>query len=330
MLSPKKILIIQLKRAGDILVTTPILPLLKSRCPEAEIDFLVEKPFVSLLEHHPLIHAIQRYDKADVRGTIKRIRQLRFDWVFDFQCSPRSAVVTWFSGASLRGGYSVPFWGNVYNHRVRRPGGTLSVVTGKVTLLEKVFGETMTPPARQLHLTEDERSWGLSKVGRARTVGLIPTHRRDSRRWTAQGFIEVGCELRRRGFDVLLFWGPGEEADVRSIERQIPGSRMIPKTSFREMASLLAACLAVVTNDNGPMHLAVSVGTPTVTIYGPTEPTVWNPCAEPHQIVRAEGLRCLGCNLNACPFAHECMTRLHASSVLAALDRALTKIQVPS
>ena len=91
---------------------------------------------------------------------------------------------------------------------------------------------------------------------------------------------------------------------------------MIPATSLREMAALLAACRLVVTNDNGPMHLAVAVGTSTLTLYGPTDPLAWNPGGPRHQAVQASDVPCLGCNLNECPFGHECMTHISPERLL--------------
>ena len=64
------------------------------------------------------------------------------------------------------------------------------------------------------------------------------------------------------------------------------------------------------TNDNGPMHLAVAVGIPTVTIYGPTDPVAWNPGGARHQAIQALDVSCIRCNLNECPFGHECMTHV--------------------
>ena len=97
--NPKKILIIQLKRAGDVILTTPIAELLKRRWPQARVDFLVEKAFAPLLENNPAIDVIQIYDKNHVMQTLKRIRAERYDQILDFQSSPRSAIVVLASGA---------------------------------------------------------------------------------------------------------------------------------------------------------------------------------------------------------------------------------------
>ena len=85
MADPKKILIIQLKRAGDVLLTTPIPTLLKRRWPAARVDFLVDRAFAPLLEQHPAIDAVQIYQRNAKLQTLRRLRAERYDLIFDFQ-----------------------------------------------------------------------------------------------------------------------------------------------------------------------------------------------------------------------------------------------------
>ena len=320
-LNPKRILIIQLKRAGDLVVTVPVLPALRSALPDAKIDFLVDPPFASLLENNPFINTIRCYDRGNVWATWRALRAASYDWIIDFQSSPRSILAGLFSGASIRAGYKVNFWGHFFNRSCKRPGAGISVTEGKMNLLRLLIPGLGSAGERQIFLTEAERSWAKGQMG-ARgmeegAVGLIPTHRRLSRRWPAASFAKLARLIVAQGRPVWLFWGPGEEGYVSAIQQQVPETRMIPPTSLRQMASLLAQCRVVVTNDNGPMHLAEAVGAPTVTIYGPTDPFSWNAGGPKHKAIQAQGLGCLGCNLNECPFGHECMTQITPERVLA-------------
>jgi len=316
--SPRRILIVQLKRAGDVIVTTPILPALRRALPGVEIDFLVDAPFASLLENNPDIKRVQIYDRKAPWKTWQSLRAASYDWIFDFQSSPRSIIAGILSGARLRAGYRVSFWGRLLNRSVKRPDGTISVTEGKMTLVRALLPEISVAGDRRIYLTEDERQWAAKQIGEAgkKAIGLVPTHRRASRRWPAQSFAELARRLVSNGHPVWLFWGPGEKDYVDAIAGQAPGSRMIPATTLRQMAALLAQCKKVVTNDNGPMHLAVAVGTETVTLYGPTSPVAWNPGGPSHRVIQASGLGCLGCNMNECPFGHECMVWITPEKVL--------------
>jgi ADP-heptose:LPS heptosyltransferase len=318
--NPSSILVIQLKRAGDVIVTTPVLTALKTKFPRAHLAFLVDKPFAVLLEHHPALDAIEIYDRNNVWATWQRIRAQRYDWIFDFQSSPRSALLCARSGARITTGYAVPFWGRLYDRTVKRPGASLSTTDGKFTLVEALTGPLGERPARRLFLSTDEKQWAANVIT-APAIALVPTHRRNSRRWHAESFAEVGRQWQSKGATVWLFWGPGEQAYVKAIAEKIPGSRLIPPTTLRQMGSLLQRCQVVITNDNGPMHLAVAVGAPTVTIYGPTDPKSWNPGGPRHLALQAAGLSCLGCNLNECPFSHECMTQVTSERVFLASQK---------
>ncbi len=318
--NPRKILVIQLKRAGDVIVTTPIPSLLRARFPEVRIDFLVQKSFAPLLEHHPAIDQIQIYDLKNVRKTWQTIRRESYDWVIDFQGSPRSAMLCLFSGARKTAGYRVPFWGFVYDVRVRRPGGAQAVTEGKRTLLEALASNWAATPTCQLVLAPEEKAWARQAMPTSKpVVGLAPATRRPLRQWPGASYVALAQRYLKEGHEVWWFWGgPQEEAEVGALARQAPGSKMIPDTSLRQMAALLQQCCLAVTNDNGPKHLAAAVGIPSVTIYGPTDPACWAPQGVPHRVVTAPGIGCIGCNLNECPFEHECMTQVSPEQVYRA------------
>ncbi len=315
-----KILLIQLKRAGDVLVSVPAAAVLKQRFPESKIHFLVDQAFASLLENHPAIDGIQRYDPHERLKTLRQIRSEKYDLIIDFQSSPRSAQLVLASGAGKTVGYKVPFWGHVYSHARKRPNVEMNVTRTKIALIESFLGEALPTPPPDLRLTPDEKDWARNpEAGETRRiVGLVPTHRCVSRRWHAESFAILANKLYQSGYAVWLFWGPGEQAEVEAIQRQAPYSWMIPPTTFRQMAALFSRCDLVVSSDNGPMHLAAAVGTPTVTIYGPTDPQSWNPGGPRDIALQAAGLRCLGCNMNTCPFGHECMIRVTPERVFAA------------
>jgi heptosyltransferase-2 len=324
---PGKILLIQLKRAGDVLLTTPAAAVLKQRWPDVRIDFLVDAPFAPLVENHPAIDRICIYDRKQRLKTMAGLRSERYDWLIDFQSSPRSAQVAFASGAGITAGYKVPFWGRVYSKTLPRPGQDTSVVRGKIALIEHLLGETLSNLAPDLRLTAEEKAWSRKPEASEsrRIIGLVPTHRHASRRWHGESFAALAKTLHQAGYAVWLFWGPGERAEVEAVQKQAPDTWMIPATSLRQMAALFSRCELVVSSDNGPMHIAAAVGAPTVTIYGPTDPRAWNPGGPRDIALQAAGLRCLGCNLNTCPFGHECMSGVSPERVFSACQDLLTR-----
>jgi lipopolysaccharide heptosyltransferase II len=323
------ILVIQLKRAGDVILTTPVAAVLKGRWPHARIDFLVDKAFSPVLENNPAIENVWLFNREQPWKTWAQIRAQKYDRIFDFQSSPRSALAVLFSGARETAGYQVPFWGHVYTRTVKRPGTDLSVVDGKMSLLEAATGPLKKVPEPSIFLKHEEREWANrfqeAIPGKRRWIGLIPTHRRNSRRWHADSFATLARQLDQEGFTIWLFWGPGEKDYVEAIQKAAPQSLLIPPTSLRQMAALLARCELVVTNDNGPMHIAAAVGTPTITIYGPTDPFAWNPGGPRHRVLQANELHCIRCNLNECPYGHECMKLITPAMVFTVVKEVLSK-----
>jgi len=105
---------------------------------------------------------------------------------------------------------------------------------------------------------------------------------------------------------------------------------MIPPTSLRELASLLERCKVVITNDNGPMHIATGLGVPVVGIFGPTEPVWFGPLGEGNQVVIQPGFWCRPC-FDYCLFDQPyCLRTIKVESVFEAAAKALNALLVSS
>ena len=103
---PKKILVVMLRRIGDVILTIPPVKALRKRFPNAKIDFLVEAPCHEVLAWNTDISRIHVYSKGPLNYVkwILRVRRERYDWVIDFMGNPRTAMLTFSSGAALRAG----------------------------------------------------------------------------------------------------------------------------------------------------------------------------------------------------------------------------------
>ncbi len=320
---PRSILVIQLRRIGDVILTTPAVAALKKSFPQAQIDFLVEAPGAQALEGNPHLREVIVYDAEGPIGTlswIRKIRARRYDWVIDFLGTPRSAMVTAGSGALVKAGpahvshrwaYNTPLtqsdtthYGALEKIRVLKP---LGVSSDDADFMPKLFFFKNSSTARNV-------------------VGLVPASRKITRQWPAASFAQLGRLLRLRyGCEFLVFWGPGEKELAEEVAAGIgDGARVTPETkSLKEAAELMRSCRLVVTNCNGPKHIAVALGVPTVTIHGSSDPTSWNPPHPKHLVARLDDLHCIGCGLNRCPTQIECMRDLSPERVLEKAARLL-------
>lgn len=328
---PRKILIIQPRRIGDVIVTTPVIDALRERFPDARIDFLVEPGMAPVLEGYPGLTERLVFEKSRFLRWALDIRRRRYDWVLDFMNNPRTAQLTWFSGAPLRAGFRVPFWSLAYTHLADRPARPTYAVQSKFGLLRRlglVLPDGVLP---RLTLSPGDFAgaqdwWDAQKLENyAQRVAVLPAHRHAIRQWPPEKFRALVERLARPGRAFLLFGGPGEEEFLRSLAGHFKAHVfVIPPGPLRQAAALLSRCHAAATNDSGLMHLAVAVGTPTVTVYGPTWPGSWNPGVPPHRAVQAQGLSCLGCNRDRCPFRHECMEWVSPERVAVEVEGALS------
>lgn len=322
-MDPHKILIVQLRRVGDVLLTEPVAANLRKRFPRAQIDFLAEPPGASLLRGNPNFNEILVYDKNHPALWIWNVRRRKYDWILDYLGNPRTLWISLFSGAKIRAGFDFTGRGWAYNQKIPREVKPRRLVEQKLDLLRKL-GVPVEDAQARVYLNEQDRS--RAKVfwteqgwtEKDRVIGLAPTSRRATRRWTPRGYAELADRLiSEHGFRVLFFWGPGEEDQLESVMRLTQRSpAVLPAgVGLRDMAGFLERCAMLVANSNGPMHLAEAAGTPTLTIYGPNAPEVWEPGGPKHRFIQAEGVACLRCNLNRCPTQHECMEQLSAKTV---------------
>ena len=320
---PRKLLVIQLRRIGDVILTTPAVAALARSFPRAQIDFLAEPPGAEALAGNPHIRTLHVYRAGgllEALSWLRKIRAQRYDWVIDYLSNPRSALIAFFSAAPVRAGLARSSHRWAYNRFLGRPAKT--VYTG----LEKILAlESLGVDSREADFLP--RLYLARKPARpANRVGLVPASRKPTRRWPSASYARLGRLLRERcGCEILVFWGPGERGLAEEVARGIgDGARVTPETrTLGEAACLMADCRLIVTNCNGPKHMAVGLGIPTLTIHGSSDPASWTPPHPSHAAVRLEELFCIGCRLNKCPYGMECMKNLAPERVAAAAERLL-------
>jgi len=325
--APNRVLVIQLRRLGDVLLTSSLLDDLHTAFPSAQLDFLVGAAAAPVLDHHPLIHERIIYDRSRTIGMWREIRSRHYDWIVDVQSSPRTAQLVRLSGARVRVGWRVDGWGWVYTHRLTRKRAPEWVVRERERLLELVGVPPLTALPR-LTLTESERRAGQDEaraLGLATSpyVGLLLSAGEPSREWRVDGFAELAERLHADGVVPLVFLGTDDQERAAQFRRRTSAGVFTPEAlPLRRFLGLLAGCRAFVSGDTGPAHMATALGVPRVTLYGPSPPATWNPGLPTTPPVFAPNVPCLGCCLNVCPIGHDCMRDLSAERVHAAV-RAL-------
>jgi ADP-heptose:LPS heptosyltransferase len=143
--------------------------------------------------------------------------------------------------------------------------------------------------------------------------------------WPCGHAVSLYRELEKRGRNPLIVTGPGDRVLEDQLRRELPATAFAPPTNLLELSRLLAEARLFVGTDCGPRHLAASLGVPTVTLFGPTDPVGWNPADPSHVSVRT-GEECSPCDLADCPVpGHPCMTNLSPDMAVRAVERVLER-----
>ena len=297
---PEKILVLQLRRLGDVLLTTPLLRALHHLYPAARIDFLTEPSNHVVLAGNPHLTRVWPYPRSGavpvVLSLSRALAAERYDLSVDTLGDPRSAWIGLLAGAKLRVGFDVRIprrWS--YHHVVHRDPRKYTV-DRKLDLV-RWLGEVPRDLRPEYRVPEEARREAKAllggRLGGRRVAAVSPVSRKAPKRWEPRAFAAVADELAGRGFAILFLCGPGEEAQVagvtdamhRRAEAEGPLAPSIPV-----LAALIESAAALVGNDNGMKHLAVAVGTPTVTVHTVSRARSWNPPDDPrHEAVETEG-----------------------------------------
>ena len=293
---PRRVLLIQLRRLGDVVLTTALIDDISRAFPEAAVDFLVGPAAAPLLAGHPQIRERIVFDAERRRAMTSEVRSRRYDWVVDLQGSLSTSLLARASGASVRLGWRVRGWQFWYTHARSRNGPVEYVVRERRRLLE-LAGVTVGDSLPRIHLSAEELELGErdaracgAPAGVPR-VGILLSTREPAKDWSVDGFAAVAAALAADGCTPLIFGTPGDEERVERIRALAPGAAVVPPLSLRRFLGVLASTKVFVSGDTGPAHMADALGVPRVTIFGPTPSVAWSPGLATTVSVRGPGAR---------------------------------------
>ncbi|HSG28079.1 MAG TPA: glycosyltransferase family 9 protein, partial [Candidatus Krumholzibacterium sp.] len=264
----------------------------------------------------------------------------------DLLSSPGSAMIARLSGARFRVGMDTGrnnwCFNEVIPRKVTREGRTVVCYTADSNLeTARLLGVPLPDPVmhREASVREQsyrtgfpaadrERAWAddyLKDLGEKRKgfAGIVPGAKYHSKAWPEENFMELA---RRLSDDLdlrpIVIWGPGEE-DV--ADRLVEADKRIikpPPTGIARLGALIGRLEVLVGIDSGPKHLAVIQGVPTVTVFGPTDPRVWDPMTPRHRAI-FRNVDCRPCRDRDCG-DRRCMDSIGAGEVAEAVAGVLS------
>jgi heptosyltransferase I len=282
---PPRILIVRLSAIGDVIHGLPVLCALRSALPNAFLGWVVEGRSGDLLEGHSALDALIRVPRRwltsprEVWRVRRRLRELRFDTAIDLQCLTKSGVAAMLSGAPRRIGKAPPHARELsrWFHNELVDVGGAHVIDHYLELLRPLGIES---PEVRFDLPEqpaDARMAEKTLRENHLTAGsfaiLNPGAGWPSKIWPADRYGELAAWLMRsHGLPSLAVWGGEAERPLAETIVATSGNtaRLAPPTTLAELAAICRRASLCVASDTGPMHLAVAVGTPTISLHGPS------------------------------------------------------------
>ena len=315
---------------------TPALRALRSHYRESYIAFLTEKESSDLLSLNPYLDEVIVLDKKRYKNpfySLKKIWEVRkrsFDLVIDFFGNPRSAYFSFLSGAKNRVGYDYPFRKYFYHTVIRDDNIPKYAAQSRLDAL-KILGIENGEMELDFFISNEARLFANkffeeNKIDpKSLLISISPTSRRCFRRWTLEGYARLADWLISQ-FDakIILVWGPGEKGVVEKVKHFMKKDPIISwetKNLF-ELGAILERCDLHIGNDNGTKHIAVAMGKPTITIYGPQNPISWTPPDfSRHKFLKKE-VDCPDCDR----IKHKC-TELSCLNLITVEDVQKTLVQ---
>jgi ADP-heptose:LPS heptosyltransferase len=328
----QRILVVQFRMIGDVLLSTPVLRALRQHYPQSYMVFCTEAASAGVLKNSPYLDDILLHPRPATWGQeyqfLRRVRQSRFDLVIDLMGNPRSALLTCVSGARYRVAFAHMIRSLCYTHVVDHRHDVQGYTVSKRLRLLEPLGIHATDISLSLRYTAEdkaivERFLGLHGVTPDDLLICVdPTSHVATREWPGENFSQLVNRLSQRlHARVCLLWGPGEQEQVQAIAAAAHCQPILhPPWELTQVAALLARADFFVGCSSAPMHIAVSQGTPTLTILGASPSVNWVPPLPQHRAVLA-GLPCQPCNTDHCgpPLHIACLRSLTVDAVFAAV-----------
>lgn len=340
----QKILISKRRALGDTVLLSSTVAVIKKMIPNSEIHVLAPSGFISVFDHNPFIKRAWAFKKATDLGLFWNLRKEKFDLIFDLHSSPSSRLYSKLLG-------SKKLYSQMQNFETEKKYGKHPNALEWDILFLKYLGFSPSVAEdpkiflNEVELTRAKEFWKNQGVDPQRTVFLGLGASRPTKRWLPEHFARLAELLRDRAdFTSAIIVGPADE-EAQFASRvldylRIKGFKSVSSKeekfliyhfgmSVRELAAVLATCKMYIGNDSGPKHLALAVGTRTLTIFGPEDPMEWHPYdREKHPVFYSQSLACRKedngrwCGITTCiQEKHRCMRYQLPEDVFAVFER---------
>jgi heptosyltransferase-1 len=350
-----KILIVRLSALGDIVHALPVLSAIKHAHPDAQVDWLVEENYASILSiaaglrRRIIVRARKSFETPDAvsfggllgyKNAAKFLWNQDYDAALDLQGLIKSAVwarasmatrIIGFDAPNLREAQAAFLYSETVTPHVGPSGQQSNGPTGAHVIhknLSILSALKISPGAIEMPLTPHASADTTAAIdtagGPLRYVVLNPGAAWPNKRWPPERFGALAAALQdRTGLRSLVTWGPAEQELATAVVNASDGSASLaPATSVSDLAVLMREAALVVSGDTGPLHIAAAMGAPLVGLYGPTWPERNGPW-DPKDVVISRANVCVCHHKRQCLRGAPCINEITLDEVVDASVRRL-------
>lgn len=334
--STPSILIILMGSLGDVARGLGLVSHIKAQRSQSRITWLVEPKCADLVGLHPQIDNIIIFKRAwsltAVWDMYRQLRKEHFDITLDLQRHLKSGFFSLLSAGKRRIGFhrkNVKEYNWIFNNE------HIGYFSEKLPKLQHYFKFLdylgfPEPVGVDFGFSEFDANqhlpYPLSEM-RQPLVAVLLGSRWESKDWFVDGYIQLMRHIvAATDFQIALIGDRSQATDAQKISENVKTKsiiNLVGKTSLVELTAVLKLAAAAIGPDSGPGHLAAAVGTPYVSLFGPTSPKRTAPCGCEHLVVQAN-LNCIPCYRKQCPEqTKQCMRAIGTDDVIGKLSIAL-------
>lgn len=342
----KNILIIQLGDIGDVVWGIPTVWAIKESLPRANIFVIVREGFGELLKMEPSVVEIFEVKKIkrDLWGQIteqvrffKKIRSQHFDMAIDLRSGDRGAFLAFLSGAAKRVSahyHDVPFWRNLLFTDIIHPPHSENIRGAAEQSLRIVreLGIDTAKKIPRLTIADWLKQRAVDIVAATGQAGnfwitINPFSRWSYKELPEEKWIDVLDWLEEEcGLPAALVGSPDERERAEKLKNKCKGKvfNLAGKTTLPELAGVLSLSRLHIGVDSAALHIAAAVGTPTISVYGPSNWKEWAPIGNNHRIIMSDW-KCVPCRQKGCNGTERshCLEELNTDKIKAAIREAI-------
>lgn len=322
---------------GDAVMAVPALRNLRDLLPHAHVTVVARPGAADILADADFVDEVLVYDRkglASVWHQIRDWRRRKFALALLFQNAFEAAVIPFVAGVPTRIGYGTERRGFLLTHSLPLPAWKderhesfyyMNIVAEAERVLTGRSASETAPPRFDLHVSAERKQEALQSLrDQGATVSgplavLCPgSVNSRAKRWPAERYAALGDLLIESGITVVLIGSPGE----LDVSMQVCASAhhrpivLTGKTTVGEATAVISIADVLISNDTGPAHLGAALHTPTIVIFGPTNPLTTYPFGDSAELIRRPP-DCAPCMLRDCPIDHRCMTAIAPEEVFA-------------